>query len=162
MFLGEIMWTKDDYFKVLKKTGFEQLKGKKSDGSTRTFVHADYPLVRLAVVDHKNTKEITRDNHTDLFNGICLVVLLNSLHNNKIDMASVEAFCAGLDKSWQKAIKEKLVPPTINYKEKDEECDLNLVVNKAEKAEFNIAMSNSLGFGGHNSSIIMKKWNVEE
>ena len=31
MFLGEIMWTKDDYFKVLKKTGFEQLKGKKSD-----------------------------------------------------------------------------------------------------------------------------------
>ncbi len=102
------MWTKDDYFKVLKKTGFEQLKGKKSDGSTRTFVHADYPLVRLAVVDHKNTKEITRDNHTDLFNGICLVVLLNSLHNNKIDMASVEAFCAGLDKSWQKAIKEKL------------------------------------------------------
>ncbi len=109
------MWTKDDYFKVLKKTGFEQLKGKKSDGSTRTFVHADYPLVRLAVVDHKNTKEITRDNHTDLFNGICLVVLLNSLHNNKIDMASVEAFCAGLDKSWQKAIKEKL--SKINLKD---------------------------------------------
>ena len=109
------MWTKDDYFKVLKKTGFEQLKGKKSDGSTRTFVHADYPLVRLAVVDHKNTKEITRDNHTDLFNGICLVVLLNSLHNNKIDMASVEAFCASLDKSWQKAIKEKL--SKINLKD---------------------------------------------
>ena len=50
----------------------------------------------------------------------------------------------------------------INYKEKDEECDLNLVVNNAEKAEFNIAMSNSLGFGGHNSSIVMRKWNVEE
>ncbi len=61
-----------------------------------------------------------------------------------------------------KALEDQILPPTINYKEKDEECDLNLVVNKAEKAEFNIAMSNSLGFGGHNSSIIMKKWNVEE
>ncbi len=61
-----------------------------------------------------------------------------------------------------KALEDQILPPTINYKEKDEECDLKLVVNKAEKAEFNIAMSNSLGFGGHNSSIIMKKWNVEE
>ena len=61
-----------------------------------------------------------------------------------------------------KALEDQILPPTINYKEKDEECDLNLVVNKAEKAEFNIAMSNSLGFGGHNSSIVMRKWNVEE
>lgn len=61
-----------------------------------------------------------------------------------------------------KALEDQILPPTINYKEKDEECDLNLVVNNAEKAEFNIAMSNSLGFGGHNSSIVMRKWNVEE
>lgn len=61
-----------------------------------------------------------------------------------------------------KALEDQLLPPTINYKEKDEECDLNLVKNNIEKAEFNIAMSNSLGFGGHNSSIIIKKWNVEE
>lgn len=61
-----------------------------------------------------------------------------------------------------KALEDQILPPTINYKEKDEECDLNLVVNNAEKAEFNIATSNSLGFGGHNSSIVMRKWNVEE
>ena len=56
------------------------------------------------------------------------------------------------------ALEEQLVPPTINYKEKDEECDLNLVVNEPEKAELNVVMSNSLGFGGHNSSIIIKRW----
>ena len=58
-----------------------------------------------------------------------------------------------------KALEEQIVPPTINYKEKDEECDLNLVVNEPKKADLNIVMSNSLGFGGHNSSIIIKKYN---
>ena len=57
-----------------------------------------------------------------------------------------------------KAIEEGILPATINYKEKDEECDLNLVVNQCEKQNINIAMSNSLGFGGHNASIIFKKF----
>ena len=57
-----------------------------------------------------------------------------------------------------KAIENKLVPPTINYKEKDEECDLNIVPNETVKADIKVAMSNSLGFGGHNSSIILKKF----
>ena len=56
-----------------------------------------------------------------------------------------------------KALENNLVPPTINYKEKDEECDLDIVPNKAIKKELNIVMSNSLGFGGHNASIILKK-----
>ncbi len=64
---------------------------------------------------------------------------------------AVEAiFCA-------KAIQEQLVPPTINYQEKDEECDLDIVPNEPRKAELNIVMSNSLGFGGHNSSIVLRK-----
>ena len=57
-----------------------------------------------------------------------------------------------------KALENKLVPPTINYKEKDEECDLDVVPNEPRKAKLNIVMSNSLGFGGHNGSILMKKW----
>ena len=57
-----------------------------------------------------------------------------------------------------KALENELVPPTINYKEKDEECDLDIVPNEPRKAKLNIAMSNSLGFGGHNASIILKKW----
>ena len=57
-----------------------------------------------------------------------------------------------------KAMENGLVPPTINYKEKDEECDLDIVPNEPRKTKLNIVMSNSLGFGGHNSSIILKKW----
>ena len=57
-----------------------------------------------------------------------------------------------------KAIEDGIIPPIINYKEKDEECDLNLVVNACEKQDLNVVMSNSLGFGGHNASIILKKY----
>ncbi len=57
-----------------------------------------------------------------------------------------------------KAIEKSLVPATINYKVKDEECDLNVVPNKNIKKDLKYVMSNSLGFGGHNASIILKKY----
>ena len=57
-----------------------------------------------------------------------------------------------------KAIENDFVPPTINYKVPDEECDLDIVANEVRNAKLNIVMSNSLGFGGHNSSIILKRW----
>ena len=55
------------------------------------------------------------------------------------------------------AMQEGLIPPTINYTTKDEECDLDYVPNVARKAELNAVMSNSFGFGGTNGSIIFKK-----
>ena len=55
------------------------------------------------------------------------------------------------------SIYNDIVPPTINYKVPDEECDLDIVPNEARQAEINCAMSNSLGFGGHNASIVMRK-----
>ncbi len=57
-----------------------------------------------------------------------------------------------------KAINDKFVPPTIGYKVPDEECDLDIVPNKGRNTEIKYAMSNSLGFGGHNSSIVIKKY----
>ena len=59
-----------------------------------------------------------------------------------------------------KAMEDSFVPPTINYKIKDEECDLNVVPNEGINKEIKYAMSNSLGFGGHNSTIIFKKFEV--
>jgi len=56
-----------------------------------------------------------------------------------------------------KAIEEGKVPPTINYQVKDEECDLDIVPNEVRDANLNIVMSNSLGFGGHNATIVIKK-----
>ncbi len=57
-----------------------------------------------------------------------------------------------------KAIENSLVPPTINYKVPDEECDLDIVPNEPVKQDINVVMSNSLGFGGHNASIILRKF----
>lgn len=56
-----------------------------------------------------------------------------------------------------KAIQDQIIPPTINYKEKDEECDLDITPNKVVKAKVETVMSNSLGFGGHNASVIIRK-----
>jgi len=57
------------------------------------------------------------------------------------------------------ALNDGIIPPTINYKEKDEECDLNYTVNKAEEVAVDYAISTSLGFGGHNACIAFKKVN---
>ncbi len=57
-----------------------------------------------------------------------------------------------------KAIEDSFIPPTINYKVPDEECDLDIVPNQGRNIKIEYAMSNSLGFGGHNSSIILKKY----
>ena len=58
-----------------------------------------------------------------------------------------------------KALEDGIVPATINYKVEDEECDLNVVPNNNIKQDLNIVMSNSLGFGGHNGCLILKKYN---
>ena len=57
-----------------------------------------------------------------------------------------------------KALEEGYVPATINYKVKDPECDLDIVPNKGRNINIKYAMSNSLGFGGHNATILLKKY----
>ena len=56
------------------------------------------------------------------------------------------------------AIKEGIIPPTINLETPDPDCDLDYVPNEARKREIKSALSNSLGFGGHNATIIFKKF----
>ena len=56
-----------------------------------------------------------------------------------------------------KALQEGIIPPTINLKEPDEECDLNYCPNTAVKADIELAVSNSLGFGGHNACVAFRK-----
>ena len=56
------------------------------------------------------------------------------------------------------AIKEGVIPPTINIQTPDEECDLDYVPDEARRQELNYVLSNSLGFGGHNATLIFKKY----
>ena len=56
------------------------------------------------------------------------------------------------------ALRDQILPPTININKPDPECDLDYVPNVARKAPLNIALSNSFGFGGTNGSLIFKRW----
>ena len=58
------------------------------------------------------------------------------------------------------AVQRGVVPPTINYEEADPECDLDYIPNESREVEgLRVGMSNSFGFGGHNASIVVGKWN---
>ena len=56
------------------------------------------------------------------------------------------------------SMRDSIIPPTINYEFPDEECDLDCAPNVAVRREVNVAMSNSLGFGGHNVALVLKKF----
>src|SRR5690242_10565776 len=60
------------------------------------------------------------------------------------------------------ALRDRVVPPTINYEQEDPECDLDYVPNEArEVPALEVAASNSFGFGGHNATVVMRRWNGE-
>ncbi|MED4997116.1 beta-ketoacyl-[acyl-carrier-protein] synthase II, partial [Geobacillus stearothermophilus] len=56
------------------------------------------------------------------------------------------------------AIRDGIIPPTINYETPDPECDLDYVPNEARKQDVRVVLSNSFGFGGHNATLIFKKY----
>lgn len=57
-----------------------------------------------------------------------------------------------------KSLQDGFVPGTINYSQPDPECDLDIVPNQGRKMDIEYALSNSLGFGGHNACVIFKKY----
>src|SRR5690625_4698420 len=61
-----------------------------------------------------------------------------------------------------KAIDEGIIPPTINYETPDEACDLDYVPNESRQQDVQVVMSNSFGFGGHNATLVFKKYTEDQ
>ena len=57
------------------------------------------------------------------------------------------------------ALKNSVLPPTINYESPDPECDLDYIPNEARRERVEIGVSNSFGFGGHNACVVFRRWN---
>jgi 3-oxoacyl-[acyl-carrier-protein] synthase II len=57
------------------------------------------------------------------------------------------------------ALRDNIIPPTINLENQDPECDLDYVPNKAREMKIDVALSNGFGFGGHNSSLLIRRFN---
>ncbi len=100
--------------------------------------------------DKMETKAIKRLLGKDAFN--MPISSIKSMIGHLLGAAGgVEAIVAVL------AIRDGVIPPTTNYEHPDPECDLDYVPNEARKAKLNLILSNSLGFGGHNASLLFKK-----
>ena len=56
------------------------------------------------------------------------------------------------------AVRDGIVPPTINYEDPDPECDLDYIPNESRKTDVRFALSNNFGFGGHNACLVIKRW----
>ncbi|PID16315.1 beta-ketoacyl-[acyl-carrier-protein] synthase II [Sporosarcina sp. P34] len=106
----------------------------------------------------------TSTPYNDLFETMAAKTVFGD-HAYKLAMSSTKSMtghllgaAGGIEAIFTvKALQEGILPPTMNYETPDPECDLDYVVNEARKADIMYAMSNSLGFGGHNASLVFKK-----
>lgn len=102
--------------------------------------------------DIAETKGIKKTFGDWATNGL-LVSSTKSMHGHMLGAAGAVELSACI-----MAIQEGIIPPTINLENQDPECDLDYVPNKAREKKVDYALSNSFGFGGHNSSLLIKRF----
>lgn len=151
-------------------------------GSTSDAFHITQPdpeangarnAMRLALeegsVDYKEIGYINAHGTSTYFNDKLETLAIKALfkeHAYELNVSSTKSMtghllgaAGGIEAiATSLALMTGKIPPTINYETPDEECDLNYTPNKYVEKDINYAMSNSLGFGGHNACILLKKY----
>lgn len=108
----------------------------------------------------------TSTDYNDKFETLAIKEVFGE-HANKLAISSTKSMtghllgaAGGVEAIFTVlALKEGILPPTINLETPDPECDLDYVPNKAREQQIEAAISNSLGFGGHNATIALRKYN---
>lgn len=136
----------------------------KGEGAARAMVQAlEQSGIEPNKIDYINAHG-TSTPYNDQFETMAAKTVFGD-HATKLAISSTKSMtghllgaAGGLEAIFTvKTLKEGIIPPTTNYVNPDPECDLDYVVNEARKSDVGYAMSNSLGFGGHNASLIFKK-----
>lgn len=136
----------------------------KGEGAVRAMMQAlEQGGVAPEKIDYINAHG-TSTAYNDEFETMAAKTVFGD-HARKLAMSSTKSMtghllgaAGGLEAIFTvKTIKEGIIPPTTNYVTPDPECDLDYVLNEAREANVDYAMSNSLGFGGHNATLIFKK-----
>ncbi|MEK5040816.1 beta-ketoacyl-ACP synthase II [Sporosarcina sp. FSL K6-3457] len=134
------------------------------EGGARAMAQAiEQSAVNPNQIDYINAHG-TSTPYNDLFETMAAKTVFGE-HAYKLAMSSTKSMtghllgaAGGLEAIFTvKALQEGILPPTTNFVNADPECDLDYVTEGARKADIEYAMSNSLGFGGHNASLVFKK-----
>lgn len=135
------------------------------DGSIRCLQHAIKDAgIKLEDVDYINAHG-TSTVYNDRIETLAIKKVFGS-HAKKLAVSSTKSVmghllgaAGGVEMiACALAIKHGIIPPTINYETPDPECDLDYVPNKPRAHKINVALSNALGFGGHNATLVVKKF----
>ncbi|WOO41286.1 beta-ketoacyl-ACP synthase II [Rubellicoccus peritrichatus] len=124
----------------------------------------NYSGVEATEVDYINAHG-TSTPYNDRCESAAVKTVLGD-HAYKIAMSSTKSMtghllgaAGGIEAAvCAKAIQTGIIPPTINYENPDPNCDLDYVPNKAKEATVNVALSNNLGFGGHNATVVLRRY----
>lgn len=136
----------------------------KGEGAARAMVQAlEQGGIAPDKIDYINAHG-TSTPYNDQFETMAAKTVFGD-HAYKLAMSSTKSMtghllgaAGGLEAIFTvMALQEGILPPTMNYETPDPICDLDYVPNKARKVDIEYAMSNSLGFGGHNASLVFKK-----
>lgn len=117
------------------------------------YVNAHGTSTKLGdIAETKAIKQVFGDHARDL-----AISSTKSVHAHLLGAAGAMEAAATI-----MAIDRSVIPPTINLENQDPECDLDYVPNHPRQKEVNVGISNSFGFGGHNATLVMRRWQPEK